>query len=95
MTTIKSTTSCEVFDGFSRKFTIIKPGIKFQWSDAICIGNNIVVFHNCYEVRTETTVCLYDVVQDKCTMVKRDFTKYFFDLCYVKIYRYLSEFKLT
>ena len=47
-----SITSCEVFDSFSRKFTIIKSGIKFRWSDAICIGNNIVVFHNCYEVRT-------------------------------------------
>ena len=57
----KYTTSCEVFDSFSRKCTKINSEIKDLnlercFFHAFCIGNNIVVFQDFLESFTETVV---------------------------------------
>ena len=80
------TTSCEVFDSYSRKFTKIISEIKdfdvvstdFK---AFSIGNNIVVFQVTY---TETVVYLYDIDKKKWSIVQCDFTKNMIESSYVK-----------
>ena len=63
----KNTTSCDVIDSFSRKFTsinaaLLKIIIPINFG-AVCISNKIVVFcklRNCLE----TKVFIYDVVNE-------------------------------
>ena len=62
-----SNTSCEVFDSFSRNFTIVNASlidtIKPFNFEAVCVGNKIVVF--CMQLKyLETKVFMYDVVND-------------------------------
>ena len=62
-----SNTSCEVFDSFSRNFTVVNESlietIKPFNFEAVCVGNKIVVF--CMQLKyLETKVFMYDVVND-------------------------------
>ena len=62
-------TNCEVFDSFSRKFTLIKADIfnssTPRFSKAVCIGNSILVIIQNYdssrEDKTISNMCIYDV----------------------------------
>ena len=71
------TTSCEVFDSRSRKFTTISSEIISaleDWClDAFSIGNKIVMFHK--NPHTESAVYLYEVDKEKWSNVEWDFTK--------------------
>ena len=63
------TSSCEVFDSFSRKFTLIEaklPKYEFCWLNkckAVSIGNTIIVIgeNNKKEGLKKTTLYIYDV----------------------------------
>ena len=70
-------TSCEVFDSRSRKFTTISSEIISDledWClDAFSIGNKIVMFHK--NPHTESAVYLYEVDKDKWSNVEWVFTK--------------------
>ena len=73
--------NCEVFDSFSRTFTKIKADIKVPditgWNfNALCIGNTVIVFHGFYAEHEETIIYTYDVVNEKWSNVKCDFTRY-------------------
>ena len=83
------TTSCEVFDSCSRKFTIIESGLKIHeikrsYFDAVCIGDSLVIFHNFYSKKSETIFYMYNVVEKKRSNVKHDFTKKLFASRYLK-----------
>ena len=84
------TTSCEIFDSYSRQFTEIEsdltvPNMKSKYSMAACIGDYILVFHS-YSSYDETTTYLYDVCENKWSNIKCDFTKNLFDLSIFKYY---------
>ena len=82
-------TSCEVFDNFSRQFTEIKPDLMTnkisRYFKAVCIGNNIVVFHSLLYT-DEPIIYVYDVCENKWSVVDCDFTKNLFDSSFVKYY---------
>ena len=80
-------TSCEVFDCFSRKFsnvykTQIKTIIPFN-SNAICIGDKIVVF--CEQIKhSGTKVFIYDVVNEVWSEKKIEVVNNLVESSYVK-----------
>ena len=85
------TTSCEVFDSFSRKFANIYSKIKVSdikkwYFYAYSFGNNIVVFQDFQEPLTETVVYLYESDNEKWINVQCDFTKNIFESSFVKYY---------
>ena len=74
------TTSCEVFDSYSRKFTtmntsINKPAIGCWYFEAFGIGNIILVFHNFQDDLTDSIVYLYDVGKERWSNIDCGFTK--------------------
>ena len=83
----KYTTSCEVFDSFSRKFSKINselvPDFKGWHFKAFGIGNNIVVFQ---VSSTKSAVYSYDVDKEKWLKVMCDFTKNMYYSRFVKYY---------
>ena len=66
-----NTTSSEVFDSCSRKFTEINSGIKVPdlkscHFESVCIGNYVVGFQSFLGFNySETTIYLYDVLENK------------------------------
>ena len=83
--------NCEVFDSFSRTFTKIKADIKVPditgWNfSALCIGNTVIVFHGFYAEHEETIIYTYDVVNEKWSNVKCDFTTNLLGSSFVKYY---------
>ena len=85
------TTSCEVFDSCSRKFTKIISEIQIsdfrEWYfEAFNIGNNIVIIQDCPESLEETIVYCYDVDKAKWLNIQSDLTKRRFKLNYVKYF---------
>ena len=85
------TTSCEVFDSCSRKFTKIISEIQIsdfrEWYfKAFNIGNNIVIIQDCPESLEETVVYSYDVDKAKWLNIQSDLTKRRFKLNYVKYF---------
>ena len=84
------TKSCEVFDSYVRKFTKIRSGIIVScienWhSDAVSIGNYIVVFHSLLNY-TETVIYLFDIYEKKWSTIKCDFTKNLLHSNFAKYY---------
>ena len=64
------TTSCEVFNSYSRNSTtmntnIYKPTIGCWYFELVCIGNNILVFHNFQDDLTDSIGYLYDVRKER------------------------------
>ena len=84
----KYTTSCEVFDSRSRKFSNINsdiyPYLEEYYFDALSIGNHIVVIQKFINPLTETDVYLYDVGKEKWLNVQCDFTEKMFQSNIVK-----------
>ena len=83
--------NCQVFDSYSRKFTIIYSEIKVsyfagQQFKAYSIDNFIVAFQQCIESHTQTVVYLYNVDKEKWINVQCDFTKNMFESSFVKYY---------
>ena len=56
------TTSCEVFDSFTRQFTTIKscliPKMKSRYFKAVCTGNNIVVLRSLSLLVKQLFICM-------------------------------------
>ena len=86
----KYTTSCEVFDSRSRKFSNINsdiyPYLEEYYFDALSIGNHIVVIQKFINPLTETDVYLYDVGKEKWLNVQCDFTEKMFQSNFVKYF---------
>ena len=69
------TTSCEVFDSISKKFTLIKSfsnlsTVESSEFSAVCIANDIIILHE-QDVSQETKMYRYDV--DKQTWSNVDY----------------------
>ena len=80
----RTTSSCEVFDSFSRKFLIIKSYMKTTvlekfYTEAFSVGENIVVFHHCRGLKT--VIYVYDVNKCKWSEVDCSYTKTFVVQC--------------
>ena len=79
--------SCEVFDSFSRNFTrvkadLIKIEVPFN-SEAVCVGNKIVVF--CWQWNTtDTKVIIYDAIYETWSEKKIDIVNKLIGLSCVK-----------
>ena len=83
------TSSCEIFDSSSRKFTFINSENKVSASEvyyfgAFCIGSNIVVFQHPYSKKS--VVYIYNVNELNWSTVDLSYTKnYFVESC-IKFY---------
>ena len=83
------TTSCEVFNSFSRKFTTLKSAsnlssLAIMSTIATCIGDSVLVIHHPFEntinpYNGRPTVQLYDATEDSWSTVNSDFCKDFFN----------------
>ena len=84
------TSSCEIFDSFSRSFTSIKSFVKLPELDdyyfqAVCVGNYITVIHGFFNSK-ETKVYIYDVDKQMWSNTDSEFCKNLFGSNCVKYY---------
>ena len=86
----KYTTSCEVFDSRSRKFSNINSDfytyLGRHYFDASSIGNYIVVLQNFKNPHIKKKVFLYDVEKEKWLNVNCDFTENMLQSNFVKYF---------
>ena len=81
--------SCEIFDSFSRKFTVINSEItvsafEHNYFEAHCIGSNIVIFHHSQSYKS--VIYMYDVNKLKWLTVDCSYTKDYFVPSCLKYY---------
>ena len=86
------TTSCEVFDSYSRKFTMLntrlnKPAIDGQYFAAFCVGNSIVVFHHYLHDLADWIIYLYDGEEKKWSNIDCGVTKNLYGPNCLKYYK--------
>ena len=69
-----NTSNCEVFDGFSRRFTSIKSLMKNDRSyfHAVSVGKNIVVLNYSKKYSEQGKLYVYDVVNDEYSAFDRE-----------------------
>ena len=85
-------TNCEVFDSFSRKFTLIKADVLNSRSPlfykAVCIGNSILVIIENYDSsrkdKTISNMCIYDVEKNHWSKKNCSFLKSLNNMAFVK-----------
>ena len=85
-----NTTSCEVFDSFSRKFTLIKPlstlsTVGDSEFNAVCIENDIFVLHELVDSGTNN-MYRYDVDKQTWSNVDSGFGIPLYRSSFVKYY---------
>ena len=89
-------TSCEVFDSFSRKFTLVEADLsKFIYSwpfniKAVCIGSTIlVIIENYVSLKKDITIptmCIYDVKNNQWSKKRCSVLKSLTNMAFVKYY---------